>query len=681
MESKEYKNEIDLRRFRRELHRRKWLYISVGVLIFGAAIAYVARKEPEHTAHSALLIEDNSNESQGRGGSLMQMMRVFSMGGFNSASVDNEMLLVNTYDVAMRTARTLDLNITCVQNNGITKRTMFEDSPVALTMPEGTADTLAEGYRVDVTLNGDKADIRAYKGRFFTSTLAEKKGVTLPCTVTTPLGSFTVGLTGLPAGNHRSYTFGVTGYAAAADVLMEKVRIDVTDKLADGISFEYTDRNRRKAAKVLDTMMAEYNAKRLDRKRETALTELNFITDRINRLYTDIVDTERKVEQFKSENNFVDIEAEAPILLETTLDAHEQLLKASAQMIYYEQVLDILRSSRDTMLPAVATPGSENNSQDGSMIKEYNEQMGLLLELRRSAKPGNNALAAAETRVAQMRASIISSISQLLDASKKVIASRGSMVGSMDTHLRKLPKYEREYINLSRDQLLKNELYAFLVEKRENALLKLNSEDTLGFVIDPAYLDLKPSKTKMLIILGAGLILAICVPCLIAVIMMRRKDTVDNPFDLRFAQLEERCFETFGKEERLSAVRNRILEMMAHGTIYVADTTSGSLMAAADLADSFTRAGYPVREIMAEGEFNDEFLSSAFASRINEGKEGFNYVILPEPREIKDIAPAINAAGSVAVVFIESGTFGRKEFAGMISGIDTSHLIVIIVAR
>lgn len=680
MEYKDYKNEIDLRRFWRELRRHKWWYIASAIIIFGAAIAYVARRESEFTAHSSLLIEDNSNEAQGRGGSLMQMMRVFSMGGFSSASVDNEMLLVNTYDVALRTAQLLDLNIACVQNNGFTRKTMFEDSPVALTLAAGVADTLSKGYKVEVTLKGDKADIRAYTGRFFKSTLVEKKDAALPCTITTRLGEFTVGLTGLPANGHNSYTFGVTSYAAAADALMENVKIDISDKLADGISFEYTDRSRSKAKKVLDTMMAEYNAKRLDRKRETALIELNFITDRIDKLYTDLIDTERKVEQFKSENNFVDIEAEAPILLETTLDAHEQLLKASAQMVYYEQVLDILRSSKDTMLPAVATPGSESNSQDGSMIKEYNEQMGLLLELRRSAKPGNNALAAAETRVAQMRTSIISSISQLLDASRKVIANRGSIVGSMDTHLRKLPKYEREYINLSRDQLLKNELYAFLVEKRENALLKLNSQDTLGFVIDPAYTDLKPSKTKMLIILAAGFIMAILLPCVVAAMMMRRKDTVDNPYDLRFAGLEENCFMVSPEVNSLSTVRNHILERMNHGTVYVADTAPLSRNIPDRLTESFTRAGYTVRNIRSKDGHNDEFLSPAFTSGIKECHEGYNYVTLPEPHAINDIAPAINASDAVAVVILEAGTIGRKAFAAMTQKIDPGHIIVIIAA-
>ena len=65
MESKDYSNEIDLRRVCRELKHRKWLYTAVFAIILGAAVAFVWRKEPEFTAHSTMLIENSSSEGQG----------------------------------------------------------------------------------------------------------------------------------------------------------------------------------------------------------------------------------------------------------------------------------------------------------------------------------------------------------------------------------------------------------------------------------------------------------------------------------------------------------------------------------------------------------------------------------------------------------------------------------------
>ncbi|MDE6651912.1 MAG: hypothetical protein K2K08_05845, partial [Paramuribaculum sp.] len=424
MNTKDYSNEIDLRRYIREIKAHKWLLGAIFLIIFGLAVAYIARKESEYTAHASLLIEDNSDAQGARGaGSMMQMMRIFSTGGFSSSSVDNEILLVNTIDVATRTVKALNLNVNCVEKDGLINHTLFEDTPISLTLSDECADTMQKAFNVKVTLKNGKADIQMYSGRFFKKTYFEKKGVTLPYNVSTSLADFTISATGDDTKN-GTFVFGVTSVSDAAWNLFKEVKVNILDKLADGIEFTYTTQNRHKAVAVLNTMMNEYNMKRLERKREISVTELNFITDRINSLYTDLRESEAKVEKFKTESNFVDIEAEAPIILETSLNAHEELLKASAQILYYEQVLDLLKNNSDGMLPTISTPGEEGSSGKSGMIGDYNEQMALLLELRRSAKPGNQALAAAETRVAQMRGTIITSFSQLLKAAKTAVAQR-----------------------------------------------------------------------------------------------------------------------------------------------------------------------------------------------------------------------------------------------------------------
>ncbi|MDE5838748.1 MAG: hypothetical protein K2H39_06815, partial [Paramuribaculum sp.] len=134
MNTKDYSNEIDLRRYIREIKAHKWLLGAIFLIIFGLAVAYIARKESEYTAHASLLIEDNSDAQGARGaGSMMQMMRIFSTGGFSSSSVDNELLLVNTIDVATRTVKALNLNVNCVEKDGLINHTLFEDTPISLT--------------------------------------------------------------------------------------------------------------------------------------------------------------------------------------------------------------------------------------------------------------------------------------------------------------------------------------------------------------------------------------------------------------------------------------------------------------------------------------------------------------------------------------------------------------------
>ena len=677
MNNKDYSNEIDLRRYIRELKLHKWLLCAIFLIIFGLVVAYIARKESEYTAHAALLIEDASDSQGARGaGSMMQMMRIFSTGGFASSSVDNEILLVNTIDVATRTVKALNLNVNCIEKDGIFNHTLFEDAPISLTLSEECGDTLSRPFNVKVTLKNGKADIKVYRGRFFKKTYFEKKDVTLPYNVTTPLGDFTLSATGSNT-ETGTFVFGVTGISTAAWNLYEEVGVKILDKLADGIEFTYTTQNKNKAVAVLNTMMNEYNMKRLDRKRETSLTELNFITDRINSLYTDLKESEAKVEKFKTESNFVDIESEAPIILETSLNAHEELLKASAQILYYEQVLELLNNHSDGMLPAISTPGEDNSSDKSGMIGDYNEQMAILLELRRSAKPGNKALIAAETRINQMRSTIVNSFTQLLKAAKMAVAQRRGIVGSMNSHLRKLPAIEKEYINLSRDQLLKNELYAFLVEKRENALMKLNSQDTLGFVIDKAYVEPKPSIKKAVIILIAGLLFALAVPMLLAFGLMKRKDLINNSCDLTFLNLESNTVE-LKNNGSVAQVRSAIMSLLEQGNVYIANLSDIKTFGG-QIFDSFTSAGIKAAEIKPDT--SDMILGKDFKDELAAASRNNSHVFVPvsDAAGVANLAPAINSENTLCVIALNAGSTTRSYFAGLVSGLKPENLLVVII--
>ena len=72
-----------------------------------------------------------------------------------------------------------------------------------------------------------------------------------------------------------------------------------------------------------------------------------------------------------------------------------------------------------------------------------------------------------------------------------------------------MPGYEKQYIKLMRDQEIKNELYIFLLQKRENALLNLNSNVSPSFIIDPAHTYMKPSNMKAGIIVTIALLLGL----------------------------------------------------------------------------------------------------------------------------------------------------------------------------
>ena len=685
------RNEIDLRRIMRAIRSRRWIYLAGCAAIASMAIAFCCITQPRYESTATMLIEDSSTDPVQKSNPMAAMMRTFSIGGASAASVDNELLLVNTMDVMRRTVVALGLNTELSERNGLRKQLLFNDAPMKVTMKPAILDTLTIPVKAELTLHADgrlSASVKA--GRFNTSAGPSY----LPMSISTPLGDITVARStsadsSSVCGADRRYLAVITGTQEAANNLYKKVIIDIADKLADGITLSITDVGRERGRAILDEVMRQYNFKRLERTHAIAEAELRFLDGRIADIFSELTESEKLVEKFKTKANFVSISNEAPILLEKSLDSHEETLKTTAEIAYFEQILATLREGHTGLLPAVVIPGSSSSagteSGPNAIIAAYNEQVMLQQELQRSAKPGNTALLATEQRIEQLRISIISSFTQLLEGARHAEQRRKGATSQLDTHLHALPAYERQFMELFRDNAIKNELYTFLLQKRENALLQLHSETTSGFIIDQAVTSLKPSKKRPMIVMALALLAMAGFVGAGVAFTLRRRGTLLDPFDLRRWGLEERTVALSLTDPRPGVVALRSLITARHEplAVYAAliDTPDTALGA---LTSAMERSGLAVvTPDIAGSTDNDPLLSPAFAAEVSAIIASGAYAVIrvPDPMHFDELRHQIDAPAGALLVMAGKGQLKRRELVDRLKEIDPARVAIAIVAQ
>ena len=237
-------NIIDLRRFFREVKRYKWLLLAGIVVCTSFGFWMSVRSMTKYEIQGQVLIGDDNKPGGGAGGagSMAQMMKTFSVGGFSASTVDNEVLIMQSHDVLLRVVRMLELNRTYVGKTKEGKREMlYRNSPIRVEAPAALFDTLTKSFNIKVVLNDDNTvDVKATKG-FFKKTLAESEGITLPHLLKTPYGDFQI----LAANDSASIVpckevnVTVSGNEGVAIDLYEKSEIDVATKLSDIINVDY----------------------------------------------------------------------------------------------------------------------------------------------------------------------------------------------------------------------------------------------------------------------------------------------------------------------------------------------------------------------------------------------------------------------------------------------------------
>ncbi|MDE5922594.1 MAG: hypothetical protein K2G79_03790, partial [Muribaculum sp.] len=211
-------------------------------------------------------------------------------------------------------------------------------------------------------------------------------------------------------------------------------------------------------------------------------------------LFSDLSESEEKLEKFKSENNLIGMDAQASMLVESTVGKTEAITVERTKQEYYRTVKSTLENpeSANSLIPVVESLGNP-------MIAKYNELLLARKNLERSAKGENPQLVALNEQIDELRGSILKNVDGMLAESRMQLEAMSGLMGTAQSRLNKMPAYEREYINLMRDRTMKNELYMFLLQKRENAALQVSSTSTLGFVIDPPHTPEKVSNTKNII--------------------------------------------------------------------------------------------------------------------------------------------------------------------------------------
>lgn len=675
-------NTIDLRRFFREVRRLWWVYAISITALCGIALIYNNRSLRRHSADAMMLIENSSTDSgstSAKAGGLAGLVKMFSVGGFGSSSVNNEITLLKSLDLAERTVRAANLTTTYIERKGLSKSLLYPETPICASLAAGVADTLRQSFMIRTELLPDgRVNATALRKKWFKKIVFDQiKNAELPATLSTPYGEVTLtkgdASAAKPDGTQK-IDIVMSGVIPAAYQLWDDMYASIPDKLSNAVKLYFKGPSDAYCEDVLTEYLNQYNQRRIERRTENARDEVKFYDDRIAEIFGSLSDTEAELEKFKTKNNLIAIKEEAELLVETAIDNTTEIAAAQTIQNYYTMVRkELSQTDSEESYKLIPVLSDTKNP----LIEGYNELILQRQALAKSAKSGNIALNTLDEQIDALRKSVLQNVDGLLTQNAMRLKSMKSLNSTAQSRLTKLPEYERKYITLMRDQTLKNELYMFLLQKRENAALQMASTTTLGFVIDPPHAPLKPSKTPFYTVTGIALAMGLILPSLLALFLLLWRNRIEDPSDLASIGLEERAvLLSDDTTASLDALRKQVLAnqkgnllLMAAGKDVNADTILNSLK------ESISRIGHKV-VILPQPSDNDAILNPAFTSALPQNT--LNIVQLPQPQRLGVLEPLINADKCELLVILKSRTIKRGELKSLLRGLYADNIITAI---
>ena len=229
-----------------------------------------------------------------------------------------------------------------------------------------------------------------------------------------------------------------------------------------------------RAHDVLNKVVELYNLDAVIDKNIMATNTANFIDERLRIVEDELGEVETAVESYMKENGVTDISRELGIVLSNQTNYQRELMEIETQINLLKFLEDYLKNSdnEQTLIP------SNLGVKDASLQKLINDYNALLLQqmrMVRSATESNPTFTQSVEEAKTLRQAILSSIDNIhrgLQIQKSDLAKKDR---ELTTRLYKTPEKERKYVEIKRQQEIKEKLYIYLYQKREENALTLAS--------------------------------------------------------------------------------------------------------------------------------------------------------------------------------------------------------------
>ncbi|GEO06005.1 tyrosine protein kinase [Adhaeribacter aerolatus] len=305
----------------------------------------------------------------------------------------------------------------------------------------------------------------------------------------------------------RSLYFSLVDPRKVTDNMLGSLEVAASSKLSSVVNIGFTDEVPRRGENVVNTLIDAYNRASVQNNNQLASNTLTFVSDRVRLLENELDSINRRIQEFKSKEGIVDLSEQGKLYLENVSENDRKASDINMQLAILNQVDQHVRAGGSQTGIVPTTLGIEDPVLT-DLLQTLNELELRYASLRRTTGENNPMTEEVESEIQKIRPNILSIVRnqrQRLQASRNNLVSTSNRFNSA---ISTIPQKERELLEISRQQAIKNDVYAFLQQRREEAELSAASTIADSRIVDRAEASVRPVASKRVLILAGAIIAA-----------------------------------------------------------------------------------------------------------------------------------------------------------------------------
>lgn len=467
--------------------------VVVFAILFGFLVSriYLRYATKMYSIKARVIVND---DSQQKTANLVEIMQLDTRN--MSTETEKEMEILGSRDLLGRLTEKLQLNVHYIYKGYIKSFQNFKNMPFSLEL--ANPDSIKENVSGEVQISHNKIVFN---------------NVEYPCDtfVQSDFGKIKWHINREDLGSTDWYV-NIDPIPTTVTDLQKSLTIEPISKQSSILSVTYTDPLPERGVLILNTLFSLYGSSSVDYQSRMSENTLRFLDDRLKLVSGDLGGIEKELQEFKTRNDIVDLSAQGNVILNQLQTTDEKISELDVQMDVLNQVEEYVNHRNNTDSKVPATLGLTDPILSDLLNQLFQAEF-TLQGIQQTSGSKNPKIEVIEGTINKLKPSILTSIKNLKSSIK---VSRQQLQGNNDklnSVLNKMPVKERQLLDISRQQGIKNGIYTFLLQKKEEAAINAAGIVANYRVIDKPEKDIvvdpDPVKVYVLCILSAILLIAL----------------------------------------------------------------------------------------------------------------------------------------------------------------------------
>lgn len=509
----------------------KWFAASLVVCILAGIYIYLSSEHRYEVSASVLLKENRGSSSHaGVAGSLEELGLLST-----TTNIDNEMAVITSPNLLRDVVRALDLHTRYYEKGIFRNREIYRQCPYIVRWEQADSAHSPGGVVFTLKQSDGRISVHGQYLRESGSFSFQETWSSLPGTIQLPdhAGRLVLSLRH-PAvtPTSGSYLIQIGSVRKATAELVERLTVVTAGKNSSVLNLTVTTANTAQGADILWEIVSRFNDYHVRENNEMAINTARFIDERLIEIAGELSAIEKRIVDYKKEQQLADLSTEARIFVEQTSQIEQKRIDVETQLKTIELVEAFAQNSANEfkLIPnlGITDPGLTE------VIARFNSALLGYERLDASTGQENTVRKRTLAELTNTRGSILEAVNNVkrsLNIYRKELEKQASQLSS---RIHDVPDQERGLLEITRQQQIKQELYLYLLQVKEETNISLAATSEKARVITDPVIPNSPASPRKSIIGLAAIVLGLFLPLVIIYTLRLFQVTIRNKEELEY---------------------------------------------------------------------------------------------------------------------------------------------------